>query len=172
MNLLAMALLARALAPDQTAHPVPVKWDAIQAVEQTIDSHLAASGGENTVLMENTMGVYLEGWGAVLTAQVNLYQGTGISPFHPQYTPEEKARLRARKLERIGALKDTMRNMLIAAAAGLRAVPLKEKVVLAVSLFYYVWEDRAGLPSQIVMQATREQLVTQQAPDAIKVQEF
>jgi hypothetical protein len=65
-----------------------------------------------------------------------------------------------------------MRAALISAATDLRSVPPNENIVFAVTLFSYFWEDTNGLPTQIVMQATRQQLVTRQAADAIKAQEF
>ena len=65
-------------------------------------------------------------------------------------------------------------------ASSLDAVPPNEQVVLGVTLFYHTWEDRGGLPSQIVMQAERQKLLDVQLGRAsrssldsiIKVQEL
>lgn len=131
-------------------------------------------------LLGSTRGVYLEDYGAILTAEVNLLAGPGLTPFRPKLTREEIARLRAKKLERVPGLKQVMRGMMITAATTLQSVPLDQQIVVGVSLFYYSWEDTAGLPGQILMKAPRKTLLDIEAgrlkgPDidsAIKVQEF
>ena len=52
-----------------------------------------------------------------------------------------------------------MREMLVAAAVRSTRVPPNEQMVLGVTLFYCSWEDSAGLPAQIVMQAPRKALL-------------
>jgi len=79
-------------------------------------------------------------------------------------------------LTRLPVLKDAMRAQLAAAAVALEKLPAEEKVVLGVSIFRRSWEDSSQLPAQIVMQATRKDLVaarTAKAIDAaIQTQEF
>ncbi len=68
-----------------------------------------------------------------------------------------------------------MREYMVSAAGSLGAMPAEERVVVAVTLFYYSWEQRTGLPSQIVMQAARGALAkgAGAALDAaVKVEEF
>jgi hypothetical protein len=159
-----------AQAPPQTT---TVKRSVMQTVEKAMDKRLELTFSEDPlVLLGDTRGVYLAGYGVVLTAEVNLVNSPGISPFHQVITPEEKVRLHARKLQRLAKLKESVRTILTAAAAELRSVPLGENIVIGVSLFYYFWEDTSGLPGQIVMQAPRQELVTQQSADSIKVLEF
>ena len=52
-----------------------------------------------------------------------------------------------------------MRELLATSAASLDALPPNEQIVVAVTLFYYSWEQKAGLPSQILMQASKGALV-------------
>ena len=140
---------------------------SIQNVEKKTDGRLSA---QPTDLMGNTRGIYLPGFGVVLTAEVAIVQVTGLSPFHQTISPEERVSAHKRKIEALPKLKEAIKAALVSAASDLGGVPSNEKVVLGVNLFYWYWEDRAGLPSQIIMQATRGQLAGRL--EAVQVQEF
>ena len=132
----------------------------LAAVEKNFDRRLEKDVVESPFqLLGMTRGVYLEGYGAVFTAEVNLASGPTVSPFRPSLSKEEIDRLRQRKLERIPVLKRAMREMLVASSGSLDTVPAEERLVIGVSLFYFSWENASALPSQIVMQAPRRTLV-------------
>ena len=57
------------------------------------------------LLIGDTRGVYLEGYGAVFTTEVNLANGPSLSPFRPSITKDDIARIRAKKLERFPILR-------------------------------------------------------------------
>lgn len=155
---------------------------ALGAMERSLDAKLLKQVlDDNPFLLPGmTRAVYIEGFGVVFSAELNLVQGPTVSPFHPKATKEDLARLRQRKLERLPALKSTMREMLVASAGGLDGVPADEQVVLGVTLLNMSWEDARGLPSQIVMQAQRRVLVgfqtgrrdRAQLDSAVKVLEY
>jgi hypothetical protein len=151
-----------------------IKRSVMQVVEKSIDKRLfdGLNPADPADLMGNTRGVYMPGFGVVLTAEIALVKLPGPSPFHQTASQDERTKAHARKLQALPKLREAMKAMLIAAGAELRSVPLNENIVVGVTLFNYFWEDSTGLPAQIVMQASRQQLVTQQASDAIKVQEF
>lgn len=153
-----------------------VSRNAMSVVETAFDQRIIKfSADEPFDLLGTTRGVYLEGYGVVLTAEVNLMISPGITPFHPDYTPEEKARVRQKKLQRLPALRQMMMEQLAATAASLDMVPPNEQIVLGVTLLYRPWEVTSGLPRQILMQAPRKALIsTQRAAlaSAIRVQEF
>ncbi len=159
-RLLAAALLTAGALAIMAADGPRVTRAALAAVEKLFDRRLEKDVIDNPFsLLGMTRGVYLAGYGAVFSAEVNLVSGPTISPFRPQLTKEEIARLRQRKLERLPVLRRAMREMLVSAAGSLDNVPLEERIVLGVSLFHHSWEDSAGLPAQIVMQAQRKTLV-------------
>lgn len=183
--LLSLAVAGAALLAAQPPKPVAAKAEsvqvestgvkraAMQAIEKGIDARFDLVNASDPIdLLGNTRGVYLPGYGVVLTSEVALVKVAGISPFHQTFSAEERERARARKLRALPKLRDMMRAALLSAGTDLRSVPLNENIVFAVTLFSYFFEDTNGLPSQIVMQATRQQLVTHQTTDAIKVQEF
>jgi hypothetical protein len=132
----------------------------LAAVERVIDERLEKASLENPlVVLGLTRSVYLDGYGVVLSTEVEAARTPGLSPFRPSMTKEEIARFRTAKLARMPLIRKAMRELLVSAAASLDSVPPEEQVVFAVSLFYFNWEDRSGLPQQIVMQARRGQLL-------------
>lgn len=155
---------------------------ALSAMEKSFDDRIERTQLANPFfLLGATRGIYLEGYGAVFSAELNLITTPVLTPFHPTIPREEVEKVRRMKLERLTLLKQMMRDMLVAAAASLDTVPPHEKIAVAVSLFYHTsWEDTTGLPSQILMQAQRQILLDYQAArineDALRaslrVQEF
>lgn len=137
-----------------------VRRPAIAAMEKAFDKRLERDVVEHPYdLLGMTRGVYLEGYGAVFTAEIALATAPGISPFNPKPAKAQIDGLRKKKLGRLPVLRKAMREMLVDAAASLDTVPPRERVVLAVSLFSHAWEDTSGMPSQIVMQAERGALL-------------
>ena len=162
-----------------TLFAAPVNRAIIGNVETSINKRIESLWpGEPYLLLGQAHGVYLEGYGWVFTARVNLAEGPGISPFRPQITDADKAALRKRKLERLPKLKTAMQEMMIAAAGAMDPLPANEKIVLSMLLFHLPYENTKDLPSQIVMEAPREALqagLTGQklkAMAAIAVKEF
>ena len=61
-------------------------------------------------------GVYLEGYGAVFSTELNLILSPNLSPFQPSFTKLEISRIHDRKMQRLPLLKQNMREMLMASA--------------------------------------------------------
>jgi hypothetical protein len=157
-----LAILLAFFLAGQEAPPAAharVTRGALASVEKTFDGRLAYTA-DAFDLLGPTRGVYLEGYGAVFSTELNLIVSPNLSPFHPAFSKIEIARIHERKVQRLPLLKQKMREMLVASAASLENLPPSERVVLAVSLFHYSWEDYSGLPSQIVMQAERQKLLS------------
>ncbi|MCE5307050.1 MAG: hypothetical protein LLG20_05370 [Acidobacteriales bacterium] len=137
-----------------------VSRSALTPLERSFDRRLDGwSVDEPVMLLGTTRGVYLEGYGAVFTAEMNLMPGPTISPFQPIIRKESIVRVHQRKVERLPRLREQMKEMLVASAQSLDTVPLDEKIVVGVTLFHYSWEDVSGVPAQIVMQAQRRLLL-------------
>ncbi len=162
MRVLLCAVLL-ALAP--SAWAVEISPDAakirsqMQTVERAIDARFRDVSGEQPMsILGSARGVYLAGYGAVFTLEVNLAPVANISPFRQSYSEEEKRQLNVRKRQRLETLEQQARDILIAETRALTALPAGEKVALAVSLFHFAWEDLTQLPSQMVMAAVRSAL--------------
>ena len=162
--------------------PTPqVRRASLVAMEKSFDGRIEKMGAADPFdLLGTTRGVYLEGYGAVFSTEVNLIVSPSINPFRLKMTPKDVSMVHARKVQNLPILRRNMREMLVASAASLDTVPATEQVAVAVSLFYFSWEDRSGLPAQIVMRAERQKLLDFQAGRAnaaaldssIRVQEY
>jgi hypothetical protein len=141
------------------AAPVKVSRASLAALERRFDERIERFNIDDPFyLLGSARGVYLENYGVVFTAEVNLVMGPSVTPFRPRLNKDEIDRLRQRKLNRLDDLRKLMRDMMIHSAATLKEVPEAEQIVVGVNLFHHSWENTAGLPSQLVMQARRKDL--------------
>lgn len=143
---------------------------SIATVEKSIDRRIQTMFDEPFLLLGDTRGVYLEGTGAVFTAEVGLAVSPA-GPFAPKLDKVELARLRKKRLDRLPVLRTTMQEVLMRSAEQLAALPSEERVVLGVTIFRKLSEDNTGIPAQIVMQAVKRDLLEKNKA-AIRVQEF
>jgi hypothetical protein len=158
---LLIALLATAFGAAQRPR---VSRDALADMERTFDQRIQRFDLNDPLdLLGSTRGVYLEGYGAVFTAEVNLIASAVVTPFRPKPAPEELEHLRLRKAARLKQLEKHMREMMLNLAGSLTGVPPQEHIALGVSVFYFSWENREGLPSQVLMRARRQALLDAQA---------
>jgi hypothetical protein len=155
--LLALGLLAGA------GDKPRVERKTLVAMEKSLDDRVTRLWDDNPfLLLGPTRGIYLEGYGAVFTAEVNLVAAVGITPFHPSYSKPEIDRHRQKKLERMPQLKSALREALAASAASLDTVLPEEQVVIIAFLTRYPWEDAAGIPAQVTLQAPKKKLLDAQ----------
>jgi|SRR5579864_1996334 len=131
----------------------------MERVEKSLDATLLHFTTDNShTLIGLTRGVYLEGVGAVLTAEVILVNAP-VNIMHPLPTKEEVVQMHKKKLERLPILKRVLKDALVAAAASLESIPPDEQVVIAVIIPRFTFEDSAGLPAQVTVRATKKKLV-------------
>ena len=108
-------------------------------------------------LLGFTRGVYLPGYGVVLTTEVNLMI-TVITPFNLPPTGAKLLQLKEKKQQRLAFVRNWMREALVNAGSTLIEVPAEERVVYAVTIFYQSFEDHSGMPNQIIIEAPRRTL--------------
>jgi hypothetical protein len=131
---------------------------SIVSMQRTFDGRLAHIWpDEPFFVLGTTHGVYLEGYGAVFTAEVNLAVAP-VSPLAPVPTKEMVANHHEKKMKRVPQLEQTMRDLLVQVASSMDTLADTDHVVIAVSLTSYSWEP-AGVPSQIIMQGTKGALL-------------
>ncbi|MBI3208510.1 MAG: hypothetical protein HYZ37_06370 [Candidatus Solibacter usitatus] len=136
--------------------------------------------GDPFLLLGMTRGVYVEGFGAVYSAEVSLAAPPGISPFYQERTKADWQRVRQKQMQRLPLLREAMKQAILESSSWLEAMPASENVVLAVTLAHHPSEDISGLPAQIVMLAQKLNLMEVQSGkrdraalnSVIKVQEF
>ncbi len=153
-----VAALAPVRATEISAQAASIRKQIVE-VERSIDRRFRdLRDAQPMTLLGSARGVYLDGYGAVFTIEVNLYPSAALSPFRQSYSEEEKRQLNVRKRQRLESLEQKAREILIEESAKLVKLPEGEKVALAVSLFHFAWEDLTGLPRQLVMAAARSVL--------------
>ena len=135
------------------------------AAEKSLDNRFAGLWSDNPFIMLGpTRGIYLESYGTVFTAEVNLVAGPQIGILTPSMTKQSIAEHRQKKLARIPELKKAMAKALADTAASpeMAAVPPDEQIVLVAFLSHFPWEDLTGVPSQIMMQGSKKKLMDAQ----------
>jgi hypothetical protein len=144
--------------PTLNGQPVRLSLATFYQIERDIDNRLDKIGEPNFPidLLGATRGVYLDGYGAVFTSEISLMRAPSITPFHQTISKEEMAQVHKKKLERLPALRDSMKEMVKAAARSLFLVPENQQIVVAVRLDYLQWENTSGLPGLILMRADRK----------------
>ena len=170
-GLLIASILLGALPAGSMADGPKVNRAMIEAMEHSLDGKLSGLWPRDPAEMVGlSQGTYIQGYGAVFLGEVNLAPAAGITPFHPTVSADEVRRTHEKKLQRMAALRAAMRAMLVDSARSLDSVPPDEQVAVGLSLFYWTWEKREGLPAQIVMHAQRKGLLksvtAEQAPIA------
>lgn len=173
-----IALVCGSLVLASGADASRVPRGKIVNVEKLINTQIASMFPEEPYfLIGLARGTYLEGFGAVFSAEVNLATGPATSPFRPTpISKEEKDRHEEKKNARLPALRSKMYTVVGNMASYLEALPKSEEFVLSVTLLRYGWEDGTG-PTQIIMRVQRARLIDAQRANAkpdsvITVQEY
>jgi len=163
MKRIYLSFLLLAVALGLTAATAPrVSRGTLAAMEKSLDQRISKLWDDNPyLLLGTTRGVYLEGYGAVFTAEVNLMSNPS-SLMHATLSKDEIANYHKKKLERVPLLKKALREALVSMASSLDTVPPEEQVIVVTFLDHYPWEDLTGLPTQITFQAQKSRLLTAQ----------
>ena len=158
-----LAITAAVSASAAEASDAPrVARSTFAIAEKNLDNRFTRLWDDNPVaVLGPSRGVYLEGYGAVFTAEVNLVAGPPMTLFNVSATPEYKARHKQAKIARIPDLKKELQKALadLAASKEMAAVPVDEQIVLVAFLSHYPFEDLSGLPAQIMMQGSKKKLM-------------
>lgn len=161
-----------------TAAAPKVSRQSIIDMERSLDRRVQDLWNDNPfVLLGATRGLYLDGYGVAFTAEINLATGPTMT-VRSAVNPQVIASHRAKKLERLPQLERSLREQMVNMAAHFDTLPAEEQIVIGVALSRYPWEDATGLPSQLLMQATKAKLAAAEKQGAaaveaaIRVQKF
>lgn len=131
------------------------KHEVFQRLERDFDYSLKTADANTPLdLLGATRGLYVQGYGAVFTTEVDLAWNNLNPMFVRVITPEYTIDRHARKMKNLDVLKKQMQTMVTNMSKTLD-LPPGDHLVLAVRLLYLSWEDRTGLPDQIMMTADR-----------------
>ena len=159
--IVSILLLAGVLGAESISLEESPLTEQLETMERSLDRHFRFGGGNSPITVVGaTRSVYLGGYGAVLSIEVNLVPTANLSPCRQSYTAEEIRQLNFHKRSSMEPLLLKMREILIQDGTALSELAADEHVTLAIKLFHFPWEDRTQLPGQIVMSATRGSLLS------------
>jgi hypothetical protein len=128
----------------------------LREAEQRLDNTISQRWVEDPqVLIGGSRAFYIDGFGVVITAEINLVTGARLSPFNQTMSPEVMARHRTRKLERLPQLRDLLDTVLQQAKGWFPELKDDEHIALGVQMYRYKWEDASGMPSQMLLQTLK-----------------
>lgn len=164
-----IALLARsAAAGAELPKNAAEMHDSLRSAERAIAGRFDAVPMR---IIGRVRGGRLEDFGAVFLFEVNVAPMANVSPFRPAYSEDELRGLNETKRASVDELEKIGLEMLVEAARRLGTIPPDEQVALVIALFHFTWEDTAGLPSQLVLQARRS-LLLDRAADRVSAAEL
>lgn len=158
-NLLVVVSVCAAAIGAAAATTPRVSGNVLKIVESSLDERIKGLWPDNLFsLIRPTRGLYLEGYGAVFTVDVNPVLST-TSMMHPTVSKEEVVRAHKSRLERVAQLKRVMPQAVVDAAASLDPVPDDDQITLVVYLACHSWEDVSGTPAQLTFQGRKRALL-------------
>jgi len=134
---------------------------AFRRVESDFDSNLKLADPKSPLnVLGLTRGLYLPGFGVVFTTEVELAMNNFNPMFNQHVGAEAKTSLHENKVRHVELLRQQMGAMVANIAKNLTFLGPTDQVVVAVRLYYASWEDKTGLPDQIVMRADKHGAAT------------
>jgi hypothetical protein len=144
--------------PKSTSNVSP---SAFRRIESDFDSNLKLADQKSPLnVLGLTRGLYLPGFGVVFTTEVELAQNSINPMFNRSISAEAKANLHDTKARHVELLRQQMGAMVANIAKNLTFLGPTDQVVVAVRLYYDSWENKSGLPDQIVMRADKHGAAT------------
>lgn len=154
MKKILFLLLSAALAIS-AADASRVNRNTLAGLERTVDDRIRGLWPDNALaILGGTRGVYVPGTGIVLSTEMNVATAN-LSLMVQTLSKEETAALRKKKLERIPQLEKAMKDLLGTMSSTLDTLPAGEKIIVALVLPRYSFEDPNGLPMQVTVQMER-----------------
>jgi hypothetical protein len=140
--------------------PPRVSRVSLAAAEKVLDDRLKGVFNDITVT-GFSRGVYLEGYGVVLTAEVNLFPAP-YNMVHTTLSKEEQNQTLVEKRKRLPKMRIAVQQALadLAASAVLDGVPGDEQITVSLLMLRYPWEN--GLPVQMILKAPKKRLMEAQ----------
>src|SRR5437870_87356 len=107
-----LLLIASAFGWSQVRPSLRIAPQTFATLEKSFDTRLEKASADPMVILGTTRGLYIEGYGAVFTTEVDLIQTPNMMLFRSSpMSPEEVARVHDRKLKNVAALKVAMTEM-------------------------------------------------------------
>jgi hypothetical protein len=132
----------------------------MQSFQGVLNRYIIQAFEQPFTLLQDAKGVYLPHFGVVFHLEVNLAPLRMLNMFDSRgYSAEEIRKTKETKLQRVRQLKDRLSELLLEHGDEMAAVPTDENVAIAVHLFNMPSEQTEGVPTQFVIETSRQTLV-------------
>ena len=147
-------------APDRAApSPVPVDLvrlrSQIEQFQAVIENALRQD--VRSTVLSAPRGAYLEGYGAVFSTEASLYRLRPLTPFTPgPYSRQELEQAYQAALERVGRLKETLRQAMAQHGPLLEQLQPGHTLAVIVHLYNGVADPGRPYPSQLIFKTSAD----------------
>ena len=153
-------LVASGLAPAQTAAPAAGPSRAeLKAVERLCDKAIETYGIDSIEQITHARALYIEGYGVVISFEVNLARVSPLVGFAGGLSKPQKDRIRDNKLKRLPEFREFLEGLLLESVKSLDRLSPEENLLLNVGFDYANYEDSDGLPDSISLTARKKDLL-------------
>lgn len=139
---------------------------AADTVEDLVNDKLRVPGADAYDLLGPARCTYVDGYGVVITLELQLVFAANNMPFRAAYSPQEVAAVRDRELKKLPLFKETLHELMAGSASTLDSLPLNQRIAIEARLFHFGWEDSKGVPGRIFMSAEKSKLLAAKANPA------
>lgn len=156
---LAALSVASVIAAEEPAGKPALNFQAVRRSERSIDGRIERYNTESPMeVIGATRAMYLPGTGLLFSIEVSLSPAVGISPFFQGMPPAEVEKIHQAKLGRVPVLRQLLLTLLPEMAKAHAEIPDTEEIVMGATMFYFPYENRKGLPEQMVVRGTAGKL--------------
>lgn len=132
----------------------------ISVFSGVVDNTLRESFKQPYGMLQQTKGAYLPGYGLVFSLEVSLVQLRMRSPFDARpLTRQELDTAFKLKQERIGELEHRVLPRMLADYGSTLELPPTDHLAVVIHLFNFPEEDQTELPSRLVAQVSRQDML-------------
>jgi hypothetical protein len=125
-------------------------------------SVLTATKDSTVTFIDPPRAYYLDNFGVMMATEMSLVPGYGPTIFGA--LSKEQIQLHHHKVEeRLPLIREQMKLALLDGASRFDALDGNDRLAVAVTVYHFAWENTTGIPTQIVMQATRKALLEARA---------
>jgi hypothetical protein len=136
----------------------PVRAQTFAFEKQFSERALALWGDDRYMFFLLPQAYFVDHFGILLTTDLNLAPGP-VPLFRGPITKQEIAAHKRIVLERIPKFRQFLKSELMDAAAMFPNEPETGRLSIAVTIYHFTWEDTADIPTQIVVQGVKKDLL-------------
>lgn len=134
---------------------------------QFTDRALALWGDDRYMFFKLPEAYSVDHFGILMTADVNLAPGPALMAFRGPITKQEIVDHKHTVLQRMPKFRQFLKSELIDAAAMFPGEPETGRISIAVTIYHFSWEDTGDIPTQIVVQGVKKDLLEAKAHPAL-----